>query len=254
MSLKESVDWEQISSTHFVFEEGCWNSACQSLCCRASVPGANFRIIKERGVYLLYLSGEYEYHQKEKTLPLASGEESKFRTWKLDFGRSTCLEVVLASCWFEGRCVEPAKKPLVCKLYPFLPILDLDGNLEELYLLNLFDLTIEARGFEKRCNILELRAKYFDLWRNNTKALTTLQHPFFIFHFRAAKIFLENYLDELSKNEKLRGKQGKEFWDCWEIEYLTGRLLNQDAIRPKVANLYDLVIQKYGELALCHQT
>ena len=251
MNLTESVDWERIASSNFVYEAGCWNSACNSLCCRSSVPGAKFRLIKERGVPLLYLPGEYEYHQKEKTLPIASGDENNFRAWKLDFGRSTCLEVNWTQCWFEGRCVEPARKPLVCKLYPFLPILDLDGNLEELCLLNLFDLTIEARGFEKRCNILELQAKYTEQWRGDKEALTTLQHPFFIFHFRAAKIILDNYLVTLNKNEKLRGKQGEEFWRCWEIEYFTGRLLNLEALRPEVANLYDLVIQKYGEMALC---
>ena len=235
------VDWRTVTQAEFVSEPGCWNTCGGGFCCANRHPDFQFQLMPTEGTTLLYMEDEYRYLARHGKVSATQPQ-----TIELDYGGPQPLRVVHAPCKLLGACQGVLDKPLLCKLYPFLPLLAAEGGLVELLPLSIFDLTFSLLGAGAPCTVLAKRERYRAMWTSNAAALDPLRHPYILLYLWAAKHFSDSYSRRLQQSEKLRGKQGPQFWKRWEMEYLSGRLVDAADLKRDLLATYQTLERRYG--------
>ena len=184
---------------------------------------------------------EYNYFQKIGAVP-----NSNPQSISLPINKNFNLELIHVPCTLMGLCEGVLSKPLLCRLYPFLPLLNKDYELEGLSRATIYDLTFDAIQSPSPCTVQSKEKLYLEKWRNSTDCLLPLHHPYIVLYLQAAKYFSQNYLKKLQQSEKLRGKTGKDFWRAWEFEYLSGELLDVEALTDSISSVFNQLQDKYG--------
>ena len=242
------IPWREILDTDFVDEGPCWTTCGGGSCCKGGVPGVKFQLILNQGVNLIFLEKEYEYIKEHGTSHDALEGSPAPQTLTFDFGGDRPLSVVQIPCKLLGLCRGVVVKPLLCRLYPFIPIVDASGGLESLFPGSIFELTDEVMGWDCRCPVMQdKRQIYWDKWRDNPENLGLLRHPYLMFHLACYGIFADSYRRMLPQNDVLAGRVGPDFWHAWELQYLSGRLFDWDEIRGKVHTTYMALRHRHGD-------
>jgi len=91
------------------------------------VPDAKYEFIKNPGTWVFYIPEEYEFLKTSRGGIICPDPKTRFRKLEGELICGVKLEGVWSYCPCEGYCDDPAK-PLSCMLVPFLPFMDLDGN------------------------------------------------------------------------------------------------------------------------------
>ena len=225
------VDWDAIRRSSFVHEDGCWHTCNGGFCCSNEHPDFEFQLHPRSW-------NDAPLHGGRVPLPRAGGRRAGARRARLtpnrialDFGGPRPLALVHTPCRLLGLCKGVIDKPLLCRLYPFVPVLGLDGSLEDLVPASIFELTFDLIGSPTPCTVRAKRQEYFERWRANDDRLAVLRHPYVILFLQAAKHFAALYAERLAADPTLRGLSGRSFWKRWEFEYLSGQLLNVAGVR-----------------------
>jgi len=240
------VPWSTIHGKAFVSESNCWTTCGGGFCCSNNNPDYQFQLIPTHGTTLIYLEQEYQWLVRHGTAPGPDNLGTVPNVLTFDFGGPQPLTLVQMPCHLLGKCTGIIDKPLLCKLYPMLPILDIDGNLETIYPASVFDLTVEVRGFKTPCKVLDKRKEYFAKWQASGSDLECLRHPCLILYFQAAKHFADVYSEKLRSNEVLKGLTGKAFWKTWELQYLAGELLDTGLLAQRICSSYERLCGRHG--------
>lgn len=232
--------WEKLSDVEFLFEKGCWN-ACDSFCCRWNHPDFNFKIIPPGGT-LFYMEAEYEYIAKYKKIAKVPVYEMA-----LDYGKNKKLKLCYKSCFDCDNCNKLFSRTLYCKLYPFLPVFNILGELTDVKYISVYDVTLNIIKGATPCSVIKNKQKYFDLWSEKPEILELLKEPYTLFYLIAANLLHDNYVNNISLKSDLLGLDMKAFWSRWEMEYLTGRLVNKAELSVKITETYEQMVKIYGE-------
>ena len=240
------IDWKSIRRAEFIYEEACWTTCGTGFCCTNLQPDIKFTMIPQGGQSIVYLAAEYDYLLESGRLIEHLPRGKPASRLKLDFGGPWPLELRIARCDVGGICRPEFDKPLLCKLGPLLPILSVEGRLEEVIPAGAFDWTFEVFGFANPCTVAAKLEEYQDLWTREPERLDLLRHPYFIFHLKAARAYYHNFREAAARNAKLAGKKGIEFWRIWEGEQLFGRLVEADGLKAAILEAYQEVEATHG--------
>lgn len=238
--------WSRIHSNTFVYEDRCWET-CSGFCCANSHPDFTFRLIlAHQGQTILYIGDEYDWFESRGQIP--SSDPTDFRPTPItfDFGGPHPLELVPLPCKHLGLCDGQFEKPFLCKIYPFLPILGLDGTLEDVLPGTIFDLTFPVVETKSPCSLLAKKDQYLNRWRTDPQLLDSLRHPFIILYSQAAGAFADIYTRKLTEDAKLKGLRGPDFWRVWELRYLGGYLFDKEEFRQRVYGIYAALAKTFG--------
>ena len=160
--------------------------------------------------------------------------------------------IYLVKCSLGGICHPHGLRPLICKLYPYYPKVDFDGNFLGVKPCALFDIFYKNKN-NSFCTLTHNpSSKFIDDFKQNTEILR--KEPIMIFVFKALECVEEAlkkytydyygkeiYLDEITENEKY------DFFAMQELNSMTLQAYkNQDFI-DKIQNIYDILYEKYGE-------
>jgi hypothetical protein len=241
------VAWGSIHSQSFVVEDRCWTTCNGGFCCSNNHPDFQFQLIPTHGTTIIYLEDEYEWLSRHGTVPGPENLGAVPNTLSFDFGGPRPLSVIQIPCHLLGLCQGVIDKPLLCKVYPMLPILGIEGTLEDICPASIFELTMSLIGTQSPCTVLFKRKHYFDLWKNSPEWLDSLRHPYLILYLKAAQHFADVYRMKFESNTKLRGLTGKDFWKRWELQYLSGQLVDPDLLAERIRGTYDQLVERYGE-------
>jgi hypothetical protein len=203
-------------------------------------------LIPTQGTTIIYLEEEYEWLRGHGTVPDPHTTGSVGNILSFEFGGPRPLSVVQMPCRLLGMCHGVIDKPLLCKVYPMLPILGTRGDLEDIYPASIFELTMSIHGVGTPCTVFAKRAHYLDLWKNAADRLDALRHPYVILYLQAAKHFSDIYRMRFESNARLRSLTGKEFWKRWELQYLGGQFFDRDLFAERIRKSYDELVQHYG--------
>ena len=138
------------------------------------------------------------------------------------------LFIYYKHCNDDANCNIKFSRSLYCKLYPFIPVFDIDGNLLDLKYISVYDVTYDIIGQKSPCYVKDLKAKYIDLWSKEDSNIHLLKNPYTLFYLMVGNLIHDNYVETLKSNNKLINLQGKEFWKKWEKLYLAGRQTIKD--------------------------
>jgi hypothetical protein len=240
------VPWERLRQEKFLVEDRCWLTCNGGFCCSNNHPDFQFQFLPTQGTTILYMEDEYRWLAEHGQVPDPEATGSVPNTVSIDFGGPRPLALVQMPCRLLGRCQGVIDKPLLCKLYPMLPVLGADGSLEEVAPASVFELTMLLRGMKTPCTVVDKKQHYWNKWRKAPGHLESLNHPYLILHLQAARHFADIYREKLEGNEALRGLSGKAFWSAWEIEYLLGNLVDGDRLAKKIGETHDELARRYG--------
>jgi hypothetical protein len=242
------VPWDLAARVSLVNEPNCWNTCGGGFCCSNGHPDFEFQLLPMHGTTIIYIGDEYDYLKQHGRVHEHLDPGQTVHRLNFDFGGPKELSLVHTTCRFLGHCGPHVDKPLLCKIYPFLPILDIAGELEDVYPASIFEVTFLARGIHTPCSIWTSRKdKYVREFRENPALLEPLRYPLIIFYLRAAKLFVDNYIKCLRADERLKDLSGRDFWRSWEIRYLGGRLVDRDEMRGSLFAVYKEMEREFGQ-------
>jgi hypothetical protein len=231
--LTGPVDWEAVMARTYFASTECWRT-CGSFCCTHELEDFKFQLILTGGSNLFYLEEEYKYLScTEPGLPAGDVAQEL----KLDFGGSKELRILQRPCMLKGACSGCIEKPLHCRLYPFIPEFNLNGELLRLNDASVFDVTFSAMGWSSPCTVRDTREEALTACHKDPDHLAPLRHPYLMFHFSCYGVFLDSYIECLEAETSLQELKGAKFWQRWEILYLSGRLLDWEKIRSGIHDL-----------------
>ena len=174
-------------------------------------------------------------------------EAPNHREITFDFGGPAPLRLMAVDCKLKGACRDVMTKPLHCRLYPFLPVFDPQGELIDLSPASVFDLTMLARKGTAVCSLWNTRRDhYLEAWRQD-ETLDLLRHPLLMFYFAVYRRFADDYMKNLCACAPLSGLDGANFWLKWELYYLGRKLFNQDAMRAMALETYQDFARVHGD-------
>lgn len=232
--------WKRVSEAEFITEDGCYKK-CGSFCCRWNSADMPFRIIPKGGT-LFYMPKEYEYLKVYAKVPSAA-----------PYNMSICfnkdkppVKVYYRHCSDDNGCNILFSRSLFCKLYPFLPVFDIDGEITDVKYISVYDITAELIGYETPCFVKGMKDKYKTLWSLGGGNADLLREPYVLFHLMAASLLHDNYVRKLSSMNNLISLKVPDFWKKWEKEYLSGFLIDKDMFSSSLNNLYDEFEKKYN--------
>lgn len=240
MARPDLAYWQKLSDTEFLFEKGCWKE-CDSFCCRWNRPDFNFNIIPKGGT-LFYLEEEYDYMSKYKKVT-----DVPVYKMKLDYGGSKPLVLLYKHCWDCDNCNKLFSRSLYCKLYPFLPVFDVNGKLLDVKNISVYDVTLDIIGGSTPCSVIKNKEKYLKLWSEQPEILDMLREPYVLFHLMVANLLQTNYSEVIRDNLGIMMKEPSKFWQNWEMKYLTARLVDKKDLAVKTAAVYKEMTAIYGD-------
>lgn len=241
------VPWAQIYRTQFVFEDECWRTCGGGFCCSGNSPDFQFQLLLTGGANLLYLTREYEFAHQHGVAADNLPDADPTSILKLDYGDGHALSAVKVNCRLLGACDGCIDKPLLCRLYPFIPTFSIDGEIETLYPASIYELTSQAMGWTSPCSVALKKSEYEERWTRDPNLLAPLRHPYIMFHLAAYGLLVDSYRTGLANDRKLAGLDGVEFWRTWELVYLGGCLFDWPLIRAQLSDLHDIYHSQFGD-------
>ncbi len=234
----EKIYWEKIFNSEFIFETGCYKT-CSSFCCRWESKDMPFRIIPKGGT-LFYLPKEYAYISEY-------GKVTELEPFKMK-AKFFDKEITLyyKHCNDDANCNIKFSRSLYCKLYPFLPVFDIDGNLKDIKYISVYDVTAEIIKQKTPCYVKDLKEKYLKHWQENPETISLLKEPYTLFYLMVGNILHDNYVKTLTNNLELISLTGNMFWKKWEKLYLAGKLINKAQLEHDIEILYLEMNKKYN--------
>ena len=117
--------FDRIYATDLAYVRYCWKLCGNAHCCNFSRYKAQFKMIGQHHYQELpLLPGEYEYLQKRGWLARFDGIELKTIDYPLSRGAMKIEFLVGRS---KACACEHATRTTTCRLYPLLPVYDVDG-------------------------------------------------------------------------------------------------------------------------------
>lgn len=238
VSNHSSSLWKTILTREFIFEKECYKT-CNSFCCRWDHNDFPRYFIPKGGT-IFYLPEEYTYIQQNALLP--SSSISKLSV-TLDNSRE--VSIYYTPCNDDKNCNIKFTRTLYCRIYPFFPVFNINGELLDLKYISIYDITSELLNLHTPCYIKNKKAEYISLWKQDKELLDLFRTPYLLFHFMTADLLYDNYVDTL-KQTGLLSYNIDEFWMKWERLYLKKKLIDKSRASKEISILYNNFVTKYG--------
>ena len=153
MMEKPSAEiWERIHGISFLSVPDCWKRCGGGFCCNNTHELVSFRAIPEGQQSFPVLEDEYAYLKSNGFLAPEMLANARRMSLALDNGRTASVRMV--TCRQKGHCVIPDKRPLICKIYPFIPIPGIDGTISGFELGSVFDEMFHLPGLPSHFALL----------------------------------------------------------------------------------------------------
>ena len=234
-----SSDWERLHALPLPGADGCWK-ACGGYCCgNFNGTGAGSSVV------VPFFPGEYEAYARA---PIIEGTKVSHKRFPMPDGRA--LQVDFLHCQCNGLCDPHASRPLVCKIYPYFPRCDEDGNLTGVDACSLADIYFEGVCGQRKCAIHDPETALGDE-RLQAVFLALAQEPCNLLYLRLAALIREHLraaLADFPRNPApaLAGKQFAKF----NMMLFSQAPWRTAAFRNDFNTLYNSLLRRFGPTIL----
>lgn len=237
------VNWSDVYNSEFVNAPECWKS-CDGYCCK-NFYGEHFNILDKNGVALPLLETEYEYYKSIGGIENIT-EPAKKRTFTLSNGKSFSIYILSCSC--GGLCNPHNARPLICRIYPYFPLVDAYGMVEGFEYSALMDLFYRDPDKNHKCTLVREQAKKVkDELTVNLQPL--LSDPEVVFIFMCLKELVSRLKNKMSGFiDNLDDEGKKRFIAKYEWMILTGKPWSDKAFSARIDAIYEEVKQANGNV------
>lgn len=231
--------FERLYATDLVYQPECWKLCGDAHCCSFARHKAKFRVLARGGSQdLPLLPGEFEFLR-------GKGWQSQFQDFDrhrtpYDFGPATVwLDTV--SSRRPGCACDHDTRTVICRLYPLLPVFDLDGRLTGTEVIGVYEELEQLDAMAPACQISAIPFAQMALFLRICELIAC--DPVLLFHlaaYRAAKRHVARRLGE----DKAR--TGKSAFALFEGAFLRQRLVDHAQLKAELAGLYASFERQYG--------
>jgi len=225
--------WNKVYEKEFIFAPECYKS-CNSYCCN-NFFGEYFSFLDKEAVILPLIDEEYEVYKKR------GGIKNITETKKeITFNDNKKLTLYLLKCKEHGLCSPHNNRPFICRIYPYLPKVDLEGNIEGLLYASLIDNIIEKNYHP--CPLTKQNDIKEELL-NNLKDIKFT--PKTILALKLAELLIIYLQKEIKEfiNEKNKALVIKKF----EKIFLGNKIFKNEQFKKEANEIYMKMKKRYGE-------
>ncbi len=237
--------FNKIYSTDLLYSQDCWKLCGDAHCCSFSRYKAKFALIgRIKSQELPLLPGEYEYLEKRGWLDQFGTFEHKVIDYTLDH-RTLRVESIISH---KPHCAcNHDTRPIVCRLYPLLPIFDIDGRVTGTDIFGIYEELEKMDHLEPACKLTEI--SFNELQKFLTISSAIGQSPEMLYYITAYRITLKHIALSLSKSGN--DKNGSSF-GLFEKALIRNQLINQSELKVQLISLADDFETRYGiQFQLC---
>ena len=231
--------FERLYATDLVYQPDCWKLCGDAHCCSFARHKARFKILaRGSGQDLPLLSGEFEFLE-------ANGWQMQFQDFirhrqLYDFGPGTLVYDSVSSR--RPRCAcDHDTRTVVCRLYPLLPVFDIDGRLAGTEVIGVYEELEQLEGIAPACQIAALPFEQMNLFLRLCELLAS--DPVLLFHLAAYRTAKRHVFGRLAE---ARTGNGKSAFALFEGAFLRRRLFDHAALKAELAGLYGTFEKRYG--------
>ena len=235
-----AASFDRIYSTDLVYAKDCWQLCGNGHCCNFTRYKSQFGMIgKSHFQELPLLPDEFNYLESKGWTAQFGDFEHRVIDYPLSMGKMKIEFLVgrskTCACNHDTRTT-------VCRLYPLLPIFDLDGRLTGVDLeFGIFEEIEKIDGLERACKIENMPLPELNKFLTITTEIAN--RPKALFHalaYRIAKAHARKQLVAVATANSAAALP------TLEAAFLLRRLFDHDALRVEIETLANAMIERHG--------
>lgn len=233
--------FNKLYNSEFIAFKDCYKT-CDSYCC-SNFLAKSFKILNQNRVVLPLLEQEYLYYKSKGGVQNITQEKKE--TYTLKNGKKLVLYFLYCEC--GGLCEPHCMRPLICRIYPYFPLVSLEGKILGFYPASLMDLFFSKKQFHPCTLVRENDTEIKEQLSKSLKPL--LESPLYIFAFRALELLakaLQNYLQNTCI-DALNAQEREKFLKKLEWSLLSNKAWDNAAFKEAITQEYESVAQLYGD-------
>lgn len=241
--MDSAVDFHSIYAQDLVYVPGCWQLCGNANCCSFSRQKDRFRLMgSNRAQELPLLPGEFAYLSENDLL--GQFGDYQYRVAEYRFG-ARVLKIENLISRNPGCACAHATRTTVCRLYPFLPVFDLDRTVVGVERLGIYEVLEELAGAARICQVDTIpegeRGKFA------TIATAIGADPVAAFYVDAYRIAQGHARRRL---KELKGERAADIYSVFEMAVLRQRLIDHAALAAELEARASELEHRHGALDL----
>lgn len=231
--------YERIYATELVFMPDCWQLCGDAHCCNFARYKSQFKMLARTPFQELPLfPGEYEFLASRGWLKQFDDHDHKVIEFPID-GYTLKVESIISrkpncSCDHETRTT-------ICRLYPLLPILDIEGRLIGTEPLGIYEEMERIAGLEPACKLTSLPFDQLNKLLLIAQEIGT--HPRLQFYLAAYRIAKRHVTTRLEERFNASGN----VFSSFETGFIRRRLTDSKILRAELSELARQFESQFGD-------
>jgi hypothetical protein len=233
--------YDKLYRLDLVYQPDCYKLCGDAHCCSFARHKQHFRILGKRAFQELpLLPGEFDYMAERGYLAQFGEYERKASAYPLNDGTALSVDSVVS--YRTGGCVcDHGTRPVVCRLYPILPVIDEVGRLHGIEPFGVYEELELLAGQSPACQIRSLPLAQLELFLEVSRALA--EDPVIAFHLAAYRIAKRHVAGRLATARK----GDENVFAQFEWALLRKRLFDHEALRCELAELAARYRAQWGD-------
>jgi len=237
------TDWSKIYRTEFISVSECWKT-CGGYCCN-NFFGDYLKILDKNSVSLPMTEDEFCYYESIGGISNITSTP-KNREFILKNGKK--FKIYFLSCSCKGLCKPHSARPLICRIYPYFPIVNAQGQILDYDYCAIMDIFYTSPKIH-RCSLInnsDLNEKIKA--QLNFLLPEMLKDPFQIFVFMMIKLFIDSFREAMGeKIDKIDHCQIGSFIGKFEKILLLGKPWKTNYFQTKIIETYEEIKNVWKE-------
>lgn len=235
-----NIDWQAIHSREVIASLVCATNCDSSFCCTNFHDDFNFFGIQQGSCAIHYIEDEFDYWAARDLVPAG-----RVITLVFDYGGQKPLQVKRVQCTLQGKCHGIIARPLSCKTYPFVPIIESDGSVLSVRQQGLLDTMMPFANSTSPCQLIKREQQAIVAWQQRQDII---RQPRLVLYIKALQWLLEGMEVKVADDERLKGLTPKAFWRRWEQAFASGQLIEKEVIAKKLRYWEQQVLPSWNHL------
>lgn len=228
-------------ASELVYVPDCWKLCGDAHCCGFARHKARFKLLTSQPFQSLpMLPGEYDYLRSRGWIEQFGEHERRVTEYAIDHRVIRAEEVISKR---SGCCCRHDARTVVCRLYPLLPVLDLDGHvvgIDERF--GSFEELESIDNLKPACEIRSLPFSQADVFFSMARLIGSV--PEWNFQLHAYRITRQHVFTRVRER---KARSAKSAFELFEAMYFMRQLFDHDRLKAELRALADQFDQRYGD-------
>lgn len=224
--------YDTVYGTELVYVKDCWQQCGDAHCCNFQRYKSRYRLIGQTAFQELpLLPGEFDYLRQRGWTRQFEPFEHRVQPVEIA-GRRFAYEAIVSRR--PGCACDHATRPTICRLYPLLPVFDLEGALVGVEPTGIYEAMEQIGGLAPACRLQGMPFAQLGAFLTLCAALG--RSPRLRWHLEAYRLAKAHAAERLAQRVQ---QTGKDVFAAFEGAYLRGAVFDTGALAARLSRLVD---------------